>query len=135
VTPRNRVLHSHRRFIFIGRLTDIKGAHILTEAVRLLPHEEKIEVLLVGAKGPDEYLERIQKECAQDHRVKLVPPAASHLIPNMMRDSDAVIIPSLWPETGPYTVLEASLDWHTGNRKRSGWNSRVPKQMGWWCVV
>ena len=100
-------LHSHRRFIFIGRLTDIKGAHILTEAVRLLPHEEKIEVLLVGAKGPDEYLERIQKECAQDHRVKLVPPAASHLIPNMMRDSDAVIIPSLWPETGPYTVLEA----------------------------
>jgi len=98
---------SHRRFAFIGRLTDIKGAHILTEAVRLLPPEEKIEVLLVGAKGPDEYLERIQKECEKDHRVKLVPPAASHLIPNIMCDSDAVIVPSLWPETGPYTVLEA----------------------------
>jgi glycosyltransferase involved in cell wall biosynthesis len=24
-----------------------------------------------------------------------------------MCDSDAVIVPSLWPETGPYTVLEA----------------------------
>jgi glycosyltransferase involved in cell wall biosynthesis len=98
---------SHRRFIFIGRLTDIKGAHILTEAVRLLPPEENLEVLLVGAKGPDEYMARIQNECAKDHRVKLVPPAASHLIHDMMRDADAVIVPSLWPETGPYTVLEA----------------------------
>jgi glycosyltransferase involved in cell wall biosynthesis len=105
--PKEHSRHSHRRFVFIGRLTDIKGAHILTEAVRLLPPEEKIEVLLVGAKGPDEYLERIQKECALDHRVQLVPPAASHLVPGMMRDSDAVVIPSLWPETGPYTVLEA----------------------------
>ncbi len=96
-----------RRFIFIGRLTDIKGAHILTEAVRMLSPEEKIEVLLVGAKGPDEYMARIQNECAKDLRVKLVPPAAAHLVPDMMRDADAVIVPSLWPETGPYTVLEA----------------------------
>jgi glycosyltransferase involved in cell wall biosynthesis len=98
---------SHRRFVFIGRLIDVKGAHILTEALRLLPPEENVEVLLVGAKGEDKYLERIQKECALDHRVRLVPPAAPHLIPDIMRDSDAIVVPSLCPETGPYTVLEA----------------------------
>jgi glycosyltransferase involved in cell wall biosynthesis len=97
----------YRKFVFIGRLTDIKGAHVLSEAVRLIAPEVKVEVLLVGARGPDEYLERIQSECAKDPRVRLVPPVAYPLIPYMMRDSDAVIVPSLWPETGPYTVLEA----------------------------
>ena len=104
---KEQVPRDYRKFVFIGRLTDIKGAHVLTEAVQLIPPEAKIEVLLVGAKGPDEYLERIQRECAKDTRVKLVPPIAFNLIPDMMRDSDAVIVPSLWPETGPYTVLEA----------------------------
>jgi len=104
---KERQPRAYRKFVFIGRLTDIKGAHVLTEAVRMIPAEAKIEVLLVGAKGPDEYLERIQKECAKDPRVKLVPPVAFELIPKTMRDADAVIVPSLWPETGPYTVLEA----------------------------
>jgi glycosyltransferase involved in cell wall biosynthesis len=36
-----------------------------------------------------------------------VPPVAFDEIPALMRDADAVIVPSLWPETGPYTVLEA----------------------------
>jgi glycosyltransferase involved in cell wall biosynthesis len=96
-----------RNFVFIGRLSDIKGVHILTEAVGLLPGNKKLQVQIVGAKGPDEYMRKIELECAKDPRLQLVPPVPPDRIPDLLRKADAVIVPSLWPETGPYTVLEA----------------------------
>ncbi len=102
-----RIVSSTRRFVYIGRLIDIKGVHVITKAVRLLPQGKDVEVRIVGAKGPEDYLRRITKECANEPRLRLVPPMAFDEIPALMRDADAVIVPSLWPETGPYTVLEA----------------------------
>ena len=96
-----------RKFLYIGRLSDIKGVHVITEAVRLLPLSADIEVQIIGAKGPEEYFRRIARGCESDPRLRLMPPIPFDEIPCLMRAADAVIVPSLWPETGPYTVLEA----------------------------
>ena len=96
-----------RKILYIGRLSDIKGVHVITEAVRLLPLSADIEVQIVGAKGPEEYFRRIARDCESDPRLRLMPPIPFDEIPSLMRKVDAVIVPSLWPETGPYTVLEA----------------------------
>jgi glycosyltransferase involved in cell wall biosynthesis len=101
------VVSSARRFAYIGRLIDIKGVHIITEALRFLPQGANIDIRIVGARGPEEYLRGVASVCAKDPRLRLVPPVAFDEIPALMRDVDAVIVPSLWPETGPYTVLEA----------------------------
>jgi glycosyltransferase involved in cell wall biosynthesis len=96
-----------RRFVYFGRLSDIKGVHILIDAVGLLPPIPKFEVLIFGAKGREEYFNEIQRACAKDARIRLMPPVDAEHVPALMRTADAVIVPSLWPETGPYTVLEA----------------------------
>jgi glycosyltransferase involved in cell wall biosynthesis len=107
VTPAAGARSNLRRFVYIGRLADIKGPHIISQAAQHIPRSDNFEILFVGAKGPDDYLRRIERECAADPRLRLMPPISFDAIPAFMRDSDAVIVPSLWPETGPYTVLEA----------------------------
>lgn len=107
VNNNHRHVSDIRKFVFIGRLSDIKGVHIITEAVSLLPRSATIEVQIVGAMGPDEYMRRIESECAKDPRLQLVPPVPPDKISELLRAADAVIVPSLWPETGPYTVLES----------------------------
>ena len=97
----------NRNFVFVGRLTDIKGAHVLTEAVRLLSPTEMVNVQIIGAKGPVDYLHRIERECSKDQRLKLMPPVSFDQVSDVMTNADAVVVPSLWPETGPYTVMEA----------------------------
>ena len=96
-----------RRFLYLGRLIDIKGVHILIQAVRMLPRTEPIEVHIFGAKGPEEYLRKITALCEADPRVHLEAPVDAAQVPELLAGADAVIVPSLWPETGPYTVLEA----------------------------
>jgi glycosyltransferase involved in cell wall biosynthesis len=98
---------STRRFVYLGRLIDIKGVHVLAEALRLIPKTEAIEVQVFGAKGPDDYLRRIGELCQDDPRIHLKPPITAAQVPEVLASADALIVPSLIPETGPYTVLEA----------------------------
>jgi glycosyltransferase involved in cell wall biosynthesis len=95
------------RLLFAGRLSDIKGVHVLTSAVRLISSAVPLKVEIIGAKGPNAYYERIRREIARDPRIDLQPPVGSAQAMAAMARADAVIVPSLWPETGPYTVIEA----------------------------
>ena len=92
---------------YAGRCLEMKGPHVLVEAVRRLPAEVPIEVRLFGAGWDSAYGERLSRLIAGDGR--FVPP---RVVPNdqmgrTFAELDAAVIPSVVPETGPLTLFDA----------------------------
>lgn len=96
------------KIAFIGRCVNIKGAHILIEAVRRLPPDANIQVHFLGPYwDKSAYGSRLKKMTEADKRFlppRLVPPES---VIEELRGMDVCVIPSLWPETGPLSLLDA----------------------------
>lgn len=96
------------RLLFVGRCTYIKGVHVLIEAIKLLPADFPVEVHFLGPYWDSTpYGRKMLKRIQGDTRFRepvLLPPSQ---VLSYMRAMDAVVVPSLWPETGPFVVLEA----------------------------
>jgi glycosyltransferase involved in cell wall biosynthesis len=95
------------RIACVGRCTQIKGFHLLVEAVKQLPADVAIEVHFLGPYWDGDYGQRLAKRMADDGRFmtpRLVPNA--ELLP-VLAEMDIVAIPSLWMETGPLTLFDA----------------------------
>lgn len=87
--------------LFLGKLEPIKGIAGLLRAVRRVP---QVKLVLVGRA--DESLAASLPE--------LLPPNATHLGPvfgddllRLLRRARAIVLPSLWYENQPFSILEA----------------------------
>ena len=93
---------------FVGRCVNIKGVHLLVDAVKSLPPGKRIEVHFLGPYWDDTpYGRRLQSLTQGDERFKpprMVPPET---IVEELSKMDVCIIPSLWPETGPLSLFDA----------------------------
>jgi glycosyltransferase involved in cell wall biosynthesis len=94
----------------IGRLSPVKGVHIVMEAF-LKMRQPEARLRIVGwepenANGP--YASRLKKLAEADPRVTLVPKTNLAATINEYRQLALLAIPSIWMETGPLTLLEAS---------------------------
>ncbi|MCX7986484.1 MAG: glycosyltransferase [Bacteroidales bacterium] len=96
------------KLVFIGRCTYIKGVHILIEAIKKLPRNFPVEVHFLGPYwGDTAYGRKMLKKIRGDIRFRAPILLAPNEVVSYMRRMDAVVVPSLWPETGPFVVLEA----------------------------
>jgi glycosyltransferase involved in cell wall biosynthesis len=100
-------LPSGLRILYVGRLQDIKGPHLLLEAMRgPLAGRRDLAVAFVAAPGELDYGARFAGEVAQEPRARLL--LGSNVVPlAAMAAADVVVVPSMCLETGPFTVLEA----------------------------
>jgi glycosyltransferase involved in cell wall biosynthesis len=90
----------------IGRCDPIKGFNFLIDAIKALP-DLPLEVHFIGPYWDRAYGAELKRRMGSDRRFlppRLVPNA--ELIPVLV-DLDIVVIPSLWPETGPLVLFEA----------------------------
>lgn len=95
---------------FVGRFTEVKGPHVLVEAVRHLPDDVEVEAHLYGMAQSDEdqaYLSDMKQEAADESRVQFYGPMTDENRVEAFASFDVLAVPSIWFETGPYTVLEA----------------------------
>jgi glycosyltransferase involved in cell wall biosynthesis len=98
------------RFAFFGQFTPFKGADLLLEAAKKLEDFDG-HVWMHGAnlemqeRSFVERFERLEDETRDSVTV------AGHYdradLPELMADVDWVVVPSIWPETGPLVVPEA----------------------------
>ena len=97
------------RFGFIGRITFIKGLHVLLEAFASLPDQDKVSLIIYGE--PDQksqsYLQTLQNKVAHLSNVKFAGPIDNARIVEAYRQIDILVFPSISPENSPLTVLEA----------------------------
>jgi glycosyltransferase involved in cell wall biosynthesis len=105
------------RFGYAGRLVWEKGLGVLLEALRGLGRDVPLEMVFLstafdgGAQSEAEraWARKIRAMAEQDRRMVVlggVPPERSA---ERMAEWDALIVPSLWMETGPQVVTEALL--------------------------
>jgi glycosyltransferase involved in cell wall biosynthesis len=99
------------RIAFVGRSTIIKGMHVLVEAVKLLPTQLPIKVTCFYSEvnfEEQEYGFQLQKRLEEDARFEVKYGVPNNELLSLLANYyDVSVVPSLWLETGPLTVLEA----------------------------
>jgi glycosyltransferase involved in cell wall biosynthesis len=102
---KERPAREENTFLFFGRLSLEKGADTLIEAMALLPKENK---LCIVGDGPDrKRLEELAREKGVVDRVTFLGSLYGDELEVLRKRAQAVIIPSLWYENFPYSMIES----------------------------
>jgi glycosyltransferase involved in cell wall biosynthesis len=93
------------RLGFIGSLRPHKGLHLLLKALQQLA-DPGWQLTVHGALPDDEYGRQLQ-ELARDLPVTFAGPFPREDLRRVLSTIDLLVVPSLWPETGPMVIGEA----------------------------
>jgi len=97
----------HLRIGYMGQIAPHKGVHLLLEAVRRLP-EAVLEVKVYGDTKPfPGYARRLRQMACQDPRLNLTGVYGRTEVSRVLQGLDIVVVPSVWYENSPNTVIEA----------------------------
>ena len=89
--------------LYFGRLSREKGILNLVEAFSMLDEG----ILYIAGKGPEEEnIKNIIKNKKLDKRIKMLGFLNSDQMIDVIRKSKFVVVPSIWYENCPYSVLE-----------------------------
>jgi glycosyltransferase involved in cell wall biosynthesis len=92
---------------FIGTLAHVKGAHVLLEAIRLLP-ELNIRVLIYGKEADSaDYALALRQLAHGDRRVEFLGTFPNDQIGLILAQMDVLVVPSVWVENTPLVVYSA----------------------------
>ena len=97
----------HLRIGYMGQIAPHKGVHVLFEAVRQIPHVT-LTVKVYGdySRFPN-YTRRLRRMAQADRRLAMAGVYERTRVSQILRELDAVVVPSLWYENSPNVILEA----------------------------
>ena len=97
------------RLGFLGRITKVKGLHLLLHALDKFDHNEFS--LSIAAITPsvteNNYLEELQKQSKNMKNCRWIFNIPSSQLSSFFENIDFLVVPSLWLETGPFVIYEA----------------------------
>ncbi|MBN2325776.1 MAG: glycosyltransferase [Candidatus Omnitrophica bacterium] len=96
------------RFTYIGTLVVHKGLHVLIEAFNRLPSNSAVLNVFGGTDEFTDYVRRI-KDMIAHPGISLRGRADNKDIPRLLRETDVLVVPSIWFENSPITIHEAFL--------------------------
>jgi glycosyltransferase involved in cell wall biosynthesis len=108
----SELLNQNRKqnqIIYAGRIEEVKGVHVLLEAICLL-NELKIQPqLLIAGIGNEDYIKGLKVYCQENQltNVSFVGNLPKNELFKLMSESVASIVPSLWYENLPNSALES----------------------------
>ena len=95
------------RFVFIGRLLPLKGAHFAIRALAQIRQRIPDATLTIIGGGPyEKWLRRVADRCGVSNSVEFMGPLPRNQILNTLHEYMALIFPSL-RDSGGMVVLEA----------------------------
>jgi glycosyltransferase involved in cell wall biosynthesis len=95
---------------YVGRFHEVKGLHVLADAMRHVPTDVPLRLHIAGpADDPhaQSVLRSFRDATAHDDRVTIGPVIPTEAIGGHLRSLDVLCCPSLWFENGPTIALEA----------------------------
>jgi glycosyltransferase involved in cell wall biosynthesis len=93
------------RIGYIGQIAKLKGVHVLIEAVRSLPGSALKLDIYGDLDAFPKYSAELRRRIGTDNRIRLAG-TYQHLSPTL-QEIDVVVVPSLWYENSPNSILEA----------------------------
>lgn len=115
-TMRNKLGIGDHDFIllFSGRITPEKGIMELIDAIILLKDHPQIKLLVIGssfygnADNKNEFFEKLKKRAEElNNRIIFTGFVPYYQMPQYVSIADIAVIPSVWDDPFPTTVLEA----------------------------
>ncbi|UCC65206.1 MAG: glycosyltransferase family 4 protein [Anaerolineae bacterium] len=98
---------AHLRIGYMGQIAPHKGVHTLFEAVRHLPGAA-LEVRAYGDVGRfPGYTRHLRHIACQDLRLNLAGVYDRMEVSRILQGLDVIVVPSVWYENSPNTILEA----------------------------
>lgn len=99
------------RFGYIGQIAPHKGVENIFASVSMLSGEErrKISVSLVG-EGEKAFVDYCKKrliDMSLSTTITFLGKVENSKIPRLHQSIDALLVPSIWPENSPVTIMEA----------------------------
>jgi glycosyltransferase involved in cell wall biosynthesis len=99
------------RLLYLGRLDPVKGLDVVVRAIRSLPADFMVSLTVFAHHGgtPVEqaYEAGVRALAGSDARIEFKAPVDRDEVASVMLRHDAIVVPSVWLETGPLVVLEA----------------------------
>lgn len=93
---------------FIGTLYEHKGAHVLIGALKRLPRQMPLEVLVYGDLDQfPRYAQDLVRLAGDDPRIRFCGTFANEKIGEILDGMDILVVPSLWYENGPLVIFMA----------------------------
>jgi glycosyltransferase involved in cell wall biosynthesis len=95
------------KLAYLGRLDPTKGPQVVVEAVRRRPQiPVQLDIYGIVQDAP-QYANHLRRLAGGDTRIRFLKPVPNEQVLQLLRDYDALVVPSLWLETGPLVVYDA----------------------------
>jgi glycosyltransferase involved in cell wall biosynthesis len=96
------------RVAYTGQIAEIKGLHVLFDAARRMP-DAPISVRIYGdANRAPEYTARLRRLQQGDARLEFAGAySRPEELTQILAETDVLVVPSVWYENSPNTILEA----------------------------
>jgi glycosyltransferase involved in cell wall biosynthesis len=101
--PRPKSTAPRLRFAFIGTPARHKGLFVLLDLLRQVPDLD----LRIYGKVPSDIAPAVEAELARYPNARLGGVLSDADKPEAFATIDVLVVPSIWHETGPFTILEA----------------------------
>lgn len=94
---------------YLGQIAPHKGVHVLIEAFRSLDVSDgACELRIYGDMGRfPRYGERLQRLAQGDPHIRFEGAVENRRVPEVLAGLDVLVVPSIWYENAPLTILEA----------------------------
>ncbi|MBC7227216.1 MAG: glycosyltransferase family 4 protein [Thermoflexales bacterium] len=94
---------------YLGQIAPHKGVHVLVEAFRSLGALDGVrELRIYGDMGRfPRYAEQLRRLAQGDPRIRFEGAVENHRVPEVLSGLDVLVVPSIWYENAPLTILEA----------------------------
>ena len=91
-------------FLYAGTLSELKGIHLLIEAFKQLHGDVALRVCGGGERN---YVRALMCSAADDPRITFLGEIKAEDMPDVYKNVDCVVVPSIWYETYNFVLREA----------------------------
>lgn len=99
-----------KRLLYVGQLTSLKGTHTAIEALKNIvqrPGRGSTMLTIVGGPDYDHRIHRLVVSLGLEANVRFTGLVPRERLPDIYRDHDILLFPSIWDEPFSITLLEA----------------------------
>jgi len=105
--PTTKINSGKTRFTYVGYLGRHKGLHLLLDALAQLPNQKNVIINLVGEGDEEQNLKHHIKKSGSEKHFKFWGKIDNNQIEKVYRETDILVLPSIWPENQPVSITEA----------------------------